>query len=174
MVIVLAIAVIAVLVIAGLVVGAIALASSSRKTAKRDATIPGVDVAVPQEWALGHDPEARLHRRIGAVVTALDNSIGQAGVADLERRAQLMNTAADLDQKLVAIWSLPRDAKPAALADIEPRVAAFETAATTQVLNPEPGLGSPRIPDLPPVPDPPAAATDPKREPPRAEPESPA
>ncbi|ALG86011.1 hypothetical protein [Gordonia phthalatica] len=170
------------LILGALAAGGIALALGSVKASRKNAAIAGVDVTVPQEWALGHDPEARLHRRIAAAVSALDDTIGQAGVADLELRARLMNDAADLDRTLVSIWSLPRDAKPAALADVEPRVAALESAATQQALNPDvdrPRLGE--LPTLPPLPDPPGAAPSPAepevaqpRPAPRQEPEQPA
>ncbi|MBM7366115.1 hypothetical protein [Gordonia hydrophobica] len=162
------------LVVAGVGIGALALARSSSKAAKQNAAIPGVDVAVPQEWALGHDPEARLHRRIATAVASLDNTIGQAGVADLETRAGLLNDAADLDRKLVAIWSLPRQAKPAALAEVEPRIAALESASTAQVLNPDAGSSTPRLPEMPPIPPLPPIAAEPPAAAPRQEPEQPA
>lgn len=147
----------------GIIVGGVILATSSQRAQKQSATIPGVDVPVPQEWALGHDPEARLHRRIGAVVSSLDSTIGKAGVADLETRARLMLDATAIDNQLVAIWSLPRASKPAALAEMEPRVAALEHAAAAMVT--APGLDGARLPDLPPIPpmptpEPPAAAAE--------------
>ena len=180
---VIVILVLGLLVLGALVAGGVALASGSLKASRKSAAIPGVDVSVPKEWTLGHDPEARLHRRVAAAVSALDDTIGQAGVADLESRARLMNDAADIDRTLVTIWSLPRTAKPAALAEVEPRVAALESAATTQALNPD--MDRPRIgesPTLPPLPDlPPTSAPGPagteaaQPDPaPRREPEQPA
>jgi len=140
----------------GIVVGGVILATSSRRTQNQSATIPGVDVPVPQQWALGHDPEARLHRRIGAVVSSLDSTIGKAGVTDLETRAGLMLDATAIDNQLVAIWSLPRNSKPAALAEVEPRVVALEQAAAAMVT--APGLDSTPLPDLPPIPPLPGTA----------------
>lgn len=159
------------LVLGALAAGGIALASGSAKASRQNAAIAGVDVAVPQEWALGHDPEARLHRRIAAAVSALDDTIGQAGVVDLESRARLLNDAADLDRTLVAIWSLPRESKPAALAEVEPRIAVLEAAATQQALHPDldrPRLGD--LPTLPPLPDLPTSVEPSAPEPSSAEP----
>lgn len=143
----------AVLVLGGGIAIALMLARSSQQAQKRSATIPGIDVVVPQEWALGHDPEARLHRRIAAVVSSLDGTIGRADVDALQTRAQLMVDATTLDNRLVAIWALPRAAKPAALAEVESDIAALETAATAAVLAPGlddmPLSAPPTLPSMP-------------------------
>jgi len=75
---------------------------------------------------------------------------------DLETRAGLMLDATAIDNQLVAIWSLPRNSKPAALAEVEPRVVALEQAAAAMVT--APGLDSTPLPDLPPIPPLPGTA----------------
>lgn len=175
-VLLLAALVVVLLVVMGIGVFVFALARSSKAKAVASATIPGVDVAVPASWAGSHDPEARLHRRIRDAVAALDATIGTSGVAQIDDRAKLMVSAQELDQRLVTIWALPKQAKPQPLAEAEQGVAALESAATAVALAPgdgavgrvrdaADGIGRyatpPEVPN--PIPDQPAAD---RREPP--------
>lgn len=168
--IVLSLLIVLLLVAGAIVAGVVLLAKSSKRTQQQAGVIPGVPVTVPPSWGLSHDPEARLHRRMAAAIASLDNTIGQADVNDLQARGQLMADATAIDNQLLAIWGLPREAKPAALAGIEPRVAALEAEATRLALAPGArgidqasgaldGIGEvPRMPDLPTMPTPPTPA----------------
>ncbi|GAA4682573.1 hypothetical protein [Gordonia humi] len=153
-VLVLVILLVLALVVAGVGLFAFALARSSKKTMVQNAVIPGVAVAVPAEWGGSHDPEARLHRRIRDAVAALDATIGMTGVDQIDVRARLMVSAQQLDERLVAIWSLPRQARQAPLAEVESGVAALESEAAAVASSSDDALGgyvSP--PAMPPVRD---------------------
>ena len=176
---VLIVLIVAVLVIAGLGGAfAFALMNSSKKTLAANAAIPGVDVVVPESWGGSHDPEARLHRRIRDAVRALDATIASTTAAQIDDRARLLVSAHELDERLVAIWSLPAAAKPAALAEVEQGVAALEAAAAQTALSasdgavgrvPSGGSSGVEIPPLPQVPDvtpPQPAEREDRREPP--------
>lgn len=114
---------------------AIALARSAKKQLAASASIPGIDIAVPASWAGSHDPEARLHRRIRDALAALDATAGRSGAAEIDDRARLFVSASELDERLVAIWSLPANAKPGPLAEVERGVQALESGAQTVALS---------------------------------------
>ncbi|QRY61921.1 hypothetical protein JVX90_16165 [Gordonia sp. PDNC005] len=151
-------------VVAGLTAAfAVALARSGKKSQAAATHIPGVDVVVPASWAGSHDPEARLHRRIRDAAKALDATIGNADVAQLDERARLLLTARELDQRLVTIWALPANAKADPLAAVERGISEFEEAAAATTLAPglDSGLSAPpTLPPIPPLPPQPAERRD--------------
>jgi len=150
--------------IAGLATAfAVALARSGRKSQAAAIHIPGVDVSVPASWAGSHDPEARLHRRIRDAAKALDATIGNADVTQLDERARLLITARELDQRLVTIWALPANAKADPLAAVDRGISDFEKAAASITLAPglDAGLSTPpTLPPIPPLPPQPAERRD--------------
>lgn len=147
---------IAILVLAAIAAFAVALARSGRRQAEsQHEIIPGQASDAPAAWAGAHTPEARLHRRLGALVKDLRSSADAAveDADDLERRVDLEQRALDLDRRLIAAAGrpLPRgagadrdaiDAREGAVARLATEVAELETLAAAHVagLTPAEGL----------------------------------
>ena len=86
--------------------------------------VPGRPTRAPRSWAGSHGAEARLHRRLRDAVRALG---GLDGV-DLATRGEVERHVADLDDRLVAVASLPVDQRKAPLDVLAEQVAAVEEA----------------------------------------------
>ena len=83
-------------------------------------------VEVPASWARSHDPEARLHRRVRQVVTALGALPDDGAAADV--RGAVARAAAALDERLVAVAALPTRVKAEPLAHVTTEVEGLEAA----------------------------------------------
>ena len=121
------------LVVAAAVVGGIALAvTSKRQYHAANQVIPGRPTNAPASWAGAHSPEARLHRRLADVVTALrSHPLLDEGTGRLEARVALEEQVAAIDEQLVAAAALPERVRAEPLARVERQVVAVEQAAAT-------------------------------------------
>jgi hypothetical protein len=104
--------------------GGVAFGLFVARRAGRRGTTGGV--AVPRSWERSHDPEARLHRRIRQVVTALD-ALPADDVAG-EVRFAVARAAGALDERLVAVAALPPRVKAEPLAHVTREVEGLEEA----------------------------------------------
>lgn len=126
-------------VLVGVTVAIVAVLNHRQKRALTAANqlIPGRPTRAPRSWAVSHDPEARLHRRLRDALAALHavNAIDTGTTVVL--RADLEQTALDLDDHLVAVAQLaprPREELLATITatveSIEAAVARYATATT--------------------------------------------
>src|ERR1700722_14028075 len=94
--------------IAGLTVAVVALVGRSQPRAlnRDNQLIPGRPTHAPRSWAVSHDPEARLHRRLRDAMAALRAADSLDAGSALLLRADLEQTALDLDNHLVAVAQL--------------------------------------------------------------------
>jgi hypothetical protein len=117
-------------VIAGLAVAVVALvnANQQRAMSRANQLIPGRPTRAPREWALSHDPEARLHRRLRAAMSALHTVNALDTGSTLVLRADLEQTALNLDDHLVAVAQLTPDHKNKLLQSITTTVESIEAA----------------------------------------------
>ncbi len=117
-------------VVAGLVVAAVLVLRRNQESTISQANqlIPGRPTRAPREWALSHDPEARLHRRLRDAMTALHAATSIDTGSTIVLRADLEQTALDLDDHLVAVAHLTPGHKDELLASITTTVASIETA----------------------------------------------
>ena len=120
-----------ILVVAAGIAGAAALAvRSKRKFQSDNEVIPGRPTTAPAAWAGAHTPEARLHRRLVAVVTALRaHPLLEEGTGMLEARVTLEEQVAAIDEQLIAVAALPARVRTDPLGRIEEQVALAEQAA---------------------------------------------
>lgn len=123
------------LVVAAVAVGAVALAvTSKRQYRAANEVIPGRPTNAPASWAGAHTPEARLHRRLADVVTALrSHPLLEEGTGRLEARVAIEEQVAAIDEQLVAAAALPERVRAEPLAQVERQVEAVEQAAATLV-----------------------------------------
>ncbi|AHH18058.1 hypothetical protein NONO_c32710 [Nocardia nova SH22a] len=108
-----------------------------RRVSAANQLVPGVPSRAPESWALSHDPEARLHRRLRDAMAALRAVTAYDTVTTVTLRANLEQAALAMDDHLIAISALrpehrePRLAKAAeGVAAIEAGVAEYAGAAT--------------------------------------------
>ncbi len=120
-----------ILVVAAGIAGAAALAvRSKRKFQSDNEVIPGRPTTAPAAWAGAHTPEARLHRRLVAVVAALRaHPLLEEGTGMLEARVTLEEQVAAIDEQLIAVAALPARVRTDPLGRIEEQVALAEQAA---------------------------------------------
>jgi hypothetical protein len=123
----------------------IALVRSSRRQLTRDTDLPFPSRA-PDRWAVSHEPEAKLHRRLRDAVRVLDGNRGMLGAAALDEQVQITIAAQDLDDQLVSMAPLADEAKAEALAGLDAQVADLERRVAAVVLPPASG---PTVPGLP-------------------------
>lgn len=90
--------------------------------------VAGVPTRAPRSWAVSHDPEAVLHRRLRDAMRALAAITAWDTVASAMLRMDLEQTAGDLDDHLVAIARLPAAAKAGLIASASRTVAQVEAA----------------------------------------------
>ena len=122
--------IVALILMVGLAVAVIAVVghNQQRALARDNQLIPGRPTRAPKAWAVAHDPEARLHRRLRDAMTALHaaNSVETGSTVLL--RADLEQTAIDLDDHLVAVAQLPPAQKSELLQSITTTVEGIEAA----------------------------------------------
>lgn len=131
--------ILALAVIVGLTVTVVAVVGhyQQRALTRANQVIPGRPTRAPRSWAVSHDPEARLHRRLRDALTALHAVNALDTGSTIVLRADLEQTAVDLDDRLVAVAQLPPAHKDELLQtitttveSIEAAVARYATAAT--------------------------------------------
>ncbi|OBA78708.1 hypothetical protein A9W99_23930 [Mycobacterium sp. 1164966.3] len=117
-------------VIAGLAVAVVAVvnANQQRAIARANQLIPGRPTHAPRTWAVSHDPEARLHRRLRDAMSALHAVNALDTGSTLVLRADLEQTALSLDDHLVAVAHLAPDHKDELLQSITTTVESIEAA----------------------------------------------
>ena len=120
-----------------------------RRITRANQVSAGRPTLAPPSWALSHDPEARLHRRLRDAVAALATVSTVETGTSLILRVDLEQGAADLDDHLVAISRLPpadRAARlqtaAAAVECIEAGVAHYVAAALPAPAAPQAELGA--------------------------------
>lgn len=104
---------------------AIALVRSSRKQRAADEAMPFISRA-PQRWAVSHEPEAKLHRRLRDAVRALTVDRGIVSAFQLDEQVRITVAAQDLDEQLVTMSAVPESGKSGALARLETQVTELE------------------------------------------------
>jgi hypothetical protein len=116
--------------IAGLTVAAVAVVGhyQQRAITRANQLIPGRPTHAPRSWALSHDPEARLHRRLRDAMTALNAANSFDAGSALLLRADLEQTALVLDDHLVAVAQLAPVHKDELLQTITTTVETIESA----------------------------------------------
>lgn len=119
---------------AAVVVAAVAasLIALSRRQRRRqvelNVVVPGVLSPAPASWALCHDPEARLHRRLRDAVAALRADPRVHGADLYELRLVTERQALTLDERLVAVAALPQLTRQDPLKRLTVAVEALEQA----------------------------------------------
>lgn len=111
-------------VVAAVAAAAAIAATQARRQARDNQVVAGRPTRAPRSWAGSHTAEARLHRRLRDAVRAL---AGLGGV-DAATRAEVERHVADLDDRLVAVASLPPDERAGPLGVLAEQVAAVEAA----------------------------------------------
>lgn len=132
--------ILALILIVGLTVTVVAVVGRNQQRAlsRNSQLIPGRATRAPRSWAVSHDPEAKLHRRLRDAMTALHGADSFDTGSTLVLRADLEQTALNLDDHLVAAAQLTPVHKDELLATItttveyiEAAVARYAAAATT-------------------------------------------
>lgn len=116
--------------IAGLAVAVVAVVGRSQQRAisRANQLIPGRPTRAPRAWAVSHDPEARLHRRLRDAMSALQAVNVIDSGSTLMLRADLEQTALNLDDHLVAVAQLAPGRKDELLQSITTTVESIEAA----------------------------------------------
>ncbi len=117
-------------VLVGLAVAIVAVVHHRQQRALTDANqlIPGRPTRAPRAWAVSHDPEARLHRRLRDAMTALHAVNAVDTGTTIVLRSDLEQTALDLDDHLVAVAQLAPAPREELLATITATVESIEAA----------------------------------------------
>lgn len=89
--------------------------------------VPGVTSRAPRSWAGSHSPEARLHRRLRDVVTALQ-ALPHADATVMGGRAAVERHVLALDERLVAVAALPEAVRSEPMAQLTADVERLEAA----------------------------------------------
>src|ERR1700712_913195 len=125
--------------ILGLTVAVVAVVHRSQKRAltRDNQLIRGRPTLAPPSWAVSHEPEARLHRRLRDAMAALHGADSLDTGSTIVLRADLEQTTIDLDNHLVAVSQLSSVHKNELLQSItvtveciEGAVARYATAST--------------------------------------------
>jgi hypothetical protein len=120
----------ALVLIVGLTVAVVAVVGRKQQRAitRANQLIPGRPTHAPRSWAVSHDPEARLHRRLRDAMTALQAANSFDAGSALLLRADLEQTALDLDNHLVAVAQLAPAHKDELFQTITTTVECIESA----------------------------------------------
>jgi hypothetical protein len=109
-----------------------------RALTRDNQVIPGRLTRAPRSWAVSHDPEARLHRRLRDAMAALEAVSAMDTGSTIALRADLEQTAIQLDDQLVAAAQLTPPQKAELLQaitttveSVEGAVGRYAAAATT-------------------------------------------
>src|ERR1700753_2162249 len=100
-------------VILGFAISVVAIVGrrQQRQTARANQLIPGHPTRAPRSWALSHNPEAVLHRRLRDAMTALRAAESFDASPPFVLRARLERTALDLDAHRVVVAQLTAEHK---------------------------------------------------------------
>jgi len=122
-------------VVVGLLVAVVAVAGRNqlRAVSRANQLMPGRPTRAPRAWAVSHDPEARLHRRLRDAMSALHAVNAFDTGSTLVLRADLEQTALNLDDHLVAVAQLAPVHKEQLLRTITAMVESIETAIARYV-----------------------------------------
>jgi hypothetical protein len=125
-----AVAILAPVVFVGLAVGAVAVVGrrQQRQIARANQLIPGHPTRAPRSWAVAHNPEALLHRRLRDAMAALRTVESFDASSAFVLRTDLEQTALDLDDHLVVVAQLQPAHKEKYLQAISATVESIETA----------------------------------------------
>lgn len=95
-------------IIAGVTVAVVGLVHRKQQRAltRNNELLPGHPTRAPRSWAVSHDPEARLHRRLRDAMAALHAVNAMDTGSTVVLRADLEQTAIQLDDQLVAVAQL--------------------------------------------------------------------
>ncbi len=96
--------------------------------------VPGVDTGAPKEWAGAHSPEARLHRRLRDVMTAMRDNAALDDPSLATVRTSLEEQAVEIDRRLVAVAALPRSHRDQPMEQVTRAVEAVEGAVAGIVM----------------------------------------
>jgi hypothetical protein len=128
-----------IVVVVGMAVGVVAIVGrrQQRQIGRANQVIPGHPTRAPRSWAVAHNPEALLHRRLRDAMTALRTVQSFDASSAFVLRTDLEQTALDLDDHLVVVAQLKADHKEeylqavtATVESIEGAVAKYAAAAT--------------------------------------------
>jgi hypothetical protein len=116
--------------ILGLTVAVVAIVHRSQQRAltRDNQLIRGRPTLAPQSWAVSHEPEARLHRRLRDAMAALHAADSLDTGSTIVLRADLEQTTIDLDDHLVAVSRLSSVHKNELLQSITVTVECIEAA----------------------------------------------
>src|ERR1700749_3974291 len=91
--------ILALILIVGLTVTVVAVVGRNQQRAlsRNSQLIPGRPTRAPRAWAVSHDPEAKLHRRLRDAMTALHAADSFDTGSTVVLRADLEQTALNLD-----------------------------------------------------------------------------
>lgn len=128
--IVMALIVIAAAVMTGIVV---LNARQQRSLTRANQVAPDRLTRAPRSWAVAHEPEAKIHRRLRDAMAALRAVEGVETGASLVLRVNLEQGALDLDEHLVAASRLPPAARAAQLQTITAVVECIERGVSHYV-----------------------------------------
>jgi hypothetical protein len=134
-----AVAILTPIVVVGMAAGVVAIVGrrQQRQIARANQLIPGHPTRAPRSWAVAHNPEAVLHRRLRDAMTALRTVESFDTSSAFMLRTDLEQTALDLDDHLVVVAQLQPvqkeeylQAVTATVESIEAAVAKYAAAAT--------------------------------------------
>lgn len=99
---------------------------------RRNRVVPEVPTRAPGAWAGAHTPLARLHRRLGAAVTAV-RAVPDPDGALIAARVEVEHAAVATDEHLVALHAMPERDRAGRMAAAAAAVASVEAAAARLV-----------------------------------------
>ena len=118
----------ALLVGAAVAVVAIVHRKQQRSIARDNQLIPDQPTRAPSSWAVSHEPEARLHRRLRDAMAALRTVNAMDSGSTVVLSADLEQTAIQLDDQLVAVAQIMPSQRPDLLESITATVESIEAA----------------------------------------------
>jgi hypothetical protein len=118
------------LLIASVTAGVVAIVHHKQQLAmaRNNQLIPGRPTNAPRAWAVSHEPEARLHRRLRDALAALRAVNAMDTGSTVVLRADLEQTAIRLDDQLVAVAQLVESQREELLPAMTATVQAIEAA----------------------------------------------
>ncbi|WP_067666325.1 hypothetical protein [Nocardia miyunensis] len=125
----------ALLVLVGGVVAIVMVIARHQKQsiANDNRIVPGLPSNAPPQWAVSHDPEARLHRRLRDAIRALHGVNAYDTASTVNLRAGLEQSALAVDNHLIGIASLPPAHRDQALPEATAAVEAVEAGVAQYV-----------------------------------------
>jgi hypothetical protein len=122
--------VVTLLLIVGVAIAIVAVVHRKQQRAlgRDNQLIAGHPTRAPSSWAVSHDPEARLHRRLRDAMAALSAVNAMDTGSTVTLRADLEQTVLQLDDQLVAVAQLTPAQRQELLAAITTTVESIEAA----------------------------------------------